>query len=431
MSSNPHHGSISRAPSRIIFLIGLLLIVFITWAANTQIDEVARAEGRVIPSSKIQTIQSSEAGTVKEILIREGQRVKKGQIMVRLDDTMISSTLGESKAKATALKAQIARLQIEYEGGGKKPFQCPIDIKHINPRICKNEDNLLHVRYENYNNKVSVLQERAEQRKKELSEILANIDRLGDNVKHAKKKLDLLAPLAAQNLISQTDLIEAQQQASESQGQLIAAKEQRGRVESGLREAQVQIKEASSFFRQEALKEMTQKLSELSIVEETLKGAKERVSHTDIRSPVAGIVNKLNITTIGGFVQAGFNILDVVPMGDKLLVEVKLKPEDIAFVRPGQKALIKITSYDFSIYGGLDGNLYHVSADSILDKDSKEAFYIGLISTQNSYIEHNQKKFPIMPGMICQVDILTGRKSILDYLLKPVNKARREAFGER
>ena len=160
-------------------------------------------------------------------------------------------------------------------------------------------------------------------------------------------------------------------------------------------------------------------------------GAKERVLNTDIRSPVSGIINKLHITTLGAVLQAGSHVLDIVPLGDNLLVEARVKPEDIAFIRRDQNALIKITSYDFSIYGGIDGEVDHISADSVIDKDTNETFYVALVRTKEAFLQYGEKKLPIIPGMICQVDILTGRKSILNYILKPINKAMNESLRER
>ena len=263
---------ISLTASRIIVLNSLLLGSFVVWASMTEIDEVTRAEGKVVPSSKIQTIQSAEAGTVKEILIREGQQVKKGQILLRIDDTLTSASLGEAKAKALTLKAQIARLNVEHSEAGIDKFKCPPEIEQTDKRICENERNLLRVRYENYNNKRSVLRERRQQRKRELAEINANIERFNKSLEIAHKELQLLTPLARRNLVAQTELLQAQRNVADYQGQLTAAKESHGRIQSALRESDVQIKEASSFFRQEALREMTEKLSELSIVAETQRG---------------------------------------------------------------------------------------------------------------------------------------------------------------
>ena len=414
----------------IIVIVALLLTAFFLWAHFTEIDEVTRGQGKVIPSSKTQIVQSAEAGVIAEIMVRAGQRVGKGDILARLDDTSTSANLGEQEARARALEVQIARLDAEQSGqtGG---FDCPADIKSTAPEICANELSLMQARRSNLETRTGVFATRVEQRRRELNEARSNVQRSQDSLNLAQKELELLKPLAARKIVAQTDLIAAERQVSDLSGEVRAGSEAIARIEASLREAELQVQEQKELFRQDAVSEMTQKMAELSVVSETRRGAADRVKRTDIASPVDGIVNTLDINTIGAFVNAGTKILDIVPVDDKLLIEARIKPSDIAFIVPGQKAQIKITAYDFSIFGGLEGEVTTISPDSILDEQSRETYYTVLIRSEQASLERNGKTYPIFPGMVSQVDILTGRKSILAYLLKPINKARQEALRER
>jgi membrane fusion protein, adhesin transport system len=200
---------------------------------------------------------------------------------------------------------------------------------------------------------------------------------------------------------------------------------------AAVREAQAQSSEAGFSFRQEALNERSQIQAKLAVNQESLRGARGRLGRMELRSPVNGIVNDLAVTTIGGFVQAGQKVMEVIPMGDKLLVETRVKPSDIAFIKVGDKALVKVTAYDFSSYGGLDGRVVQVSADSIYDEVEKQAYFTVIVETDKSYLMSAGRMLPITPGMMTDTQIITGRKSILSYLLKPLSRARSEALRER
>jgi len=241
----------------------------------------------------------------------------------------------------------------------------------------------------------------------------------------------MLEPLAAKNIVPQTDLLNARREVNDIQGRINAAREQQSRAMAAVREAQAQASEAGFSFRQEALNERSQVNAKIAVNRESLRGAAGRLGRMELRSPVDGVVNDLQVTTIGGFVQAGQKVMEVVPMGDKLLVETRIKPSDIAFIKVGDKALVKITAYDFSTYGGLDGRVVQISADSIYDESTKEAYFNVIVETDKSYLESSGRRLPITPGMMTDTQIITGRKSILSYLLKPVLKARSEALRER
>jgi membrane fusion protein, adhesin transport system len=421
----------TTAATVIVVSVALLFAFLLGWASLAEVDEVTRGEGKVIPSKKTQTIQSAEPGVVQDIRVRLGQQVHQGDILVRLDSTLNTSNLGEVEAKSRTLEAQTARLRIESEGRAAGGYVCPETIRAVAPEVCVNEANLLSSRYDALRKKLSTMAERVEQRQRELNEATQNAARIAESLELAEKELELITPLANRNIAPKTELLRAQRAAVELRGQQAANRETIARVEAALREARNGAQEVDLQFRQDALAELTKAASELSVIRQTAKGAEERLRRTDIRSPVDGIVNTMSVNTVGGFVNAGGHVMDIVPLEDALVIETKVKPADIAFLRPGQEATVKITAYDFSIYGGLQGIVEHVSADSVYDEQARETFYIVQVKTDRSSLHYRGKDHPIMPGMIAQVDILTGKKTVLDYLLKPIIKARQESLRER
>ncbi|EKF44586.1 HlyD family type I secretion membrane fusion protein [Nitratireductor indicus C115] len=414
-----------------LIVISALLLTFIGWASVAEVQEIARGQGKIIPVSKTQIVQSSEPGVVQEIAVRVGQVVHKGDLILRLDDTVTASSLGESEARARALRAQIARLNLEEKGAFDAEYICPESLKDVAPEICINEARLFKARADNIRNKRSVLEERHQQRVKELDEARVNIARLEENQKISQREADLLGPMVKRKLVAQTEFLRVQKELTETSGQLDLARETIPRIEASINEAALQIQELDLQVEQEALSERTQALAELSVIEATIRGASDRVARTDIRSPVDGIINTLEVNTVGAYVQPGTVIAGVVPTSETLLVEARISPRDVAFVRPGQPALIKVTAYDFSIYGGLEGEVQNISADSLVDQSTGETYYQVLVKTDQAELVRNGKSYAIIPGMVATADIMTGKKTILAYLMKPINKARNEALRER
>lgn len=414
-----------------LLVIGLLISSFVAWAAIAEVDEIARGEGKVIPVSKTQIIQSSEPGIVREIAVQPGQVVRRGDLILRLDDTASGSSLGELEAKGRSLRAQVARLKLEETGAYDAKYQCPEDITKVAPAICANEEQLLQAKAGNFNNKLSVMQAREGQRQKELAEAAANITRLTESLQLTEQEQEMLAPMVKRKLVAQTEVLRVEKELTDTRGQLALWKESVGKLEAALREATLQVTELSLQLKQEALAEKTEALSQLSVIEETIRGASSRVANTDIRSPVDGIINTLDVNTVGAYVTPGGVIAGVVPTSEVLLVEARLSPRDVAFVRAGQPALIKVSAYDFSIYGGLGGVVETISADSLVDQNNGETYYLVRVKTDTAALVKDGREYAIMPGMIASVDIMTGKKTILAYLMKPINKAREEALRER
>ena len=422
---------VGRANAIIVILISGLMLSFILWASLTELDEVTRGDGRVIPSQKTQIIQSAEPGIIKEIAVRLGQKITEGDLLFRLDKTRTQANLGEQEAKKRALLAQVARLEFEHRAEPDEDFMCPEKIQKLDKLICENEIKLHRARVKQFQARVGVYKERAEQKKRELGEAAANIERIKEGLSLAQKEFAMIKPLADRNVIAKTELIESQQKVSDLSGQLTTAAETREKVKAALREAMLQVEEQHLEFKQEAQAQFTEKRAELSVVEETIRGAAEHVRRTDMFSPVDGIVNEVLITTKGAYVSPGDQVLSIVPVEDQLLVEARIQPKDIAFIRPGQKALVKVTAFDFAIFGGLEGAVENVSADTLVDPVTKDPYYTVIVKTSESALKGKTGEHAIMPGMICNVDILTGKKSIMRYLLKPINRAQEVAFRER
>jgi adhesin transport system membrane fusion protein len=415
MATLPFLGPMSRhrqplTGSRLIIVASAIgFVLFLVWAMLAQVDEVTTGQGKVIPSSKAQLIQAAEPATIVELLVRPGERVKRGQLLARLDNPQSRQVQAETEA----LQARSARLAAE--GGGARA------------QLSGEEATLSAVRRQALSSRVAALSASADQRRREAAEAAATINSLQGSLALAQRQVAMLEPLAAKNIVPQTDLLDARREVNDLQGRIAAAREQQGRALAAVREAQAQSSEASFSFRQEALNERSQVTQRIAVNEESLRGARGM----ELRSPVNGIINDLQVTSIGGFVQAGQKVMEVIPMGDKLLVETRVKPSDIAFIKVGDRALVKITAYDFSSYGGLDGRVVQVSADSIYDEVEREAYFNVIVETDRSYLEAGGRRLPITPGMMTDTQIITGRKSILSYLLKPVLRARSEALRER
>ncbi|HVE02202.1 MAG TPA: HlyD family type I secretion periplasmic adaptor subunit [Sphingomicrobium sp.] len=405
----------------IIVATSALFVLFLIWASVAHVDEVTRGSGKVIPSSKLQVITAADPATVSEILVKSGQEVKKGQLLARLDSPENASQVGQLEAENQSLQARVSRLT--SEGTGQNVACTGAD--------CKGEQELKVARESAIRSKVAALQASADQARREAGEAAATIQSLSGSLVLAQKQVSMLEPLAAKNIVPQTDLLDKRREVVDLQGRIASAREQQGKAMAAVREAQAQASQASFEFQQSALDERSQVAAKIAVNRQSLLGAQGKAGRAEVRSPVDGVVNDVQVTTIGGYVQPGQKIMEVVPLGEKLLVETRVKPNDIAFIRVGDRALVKVTAYDFSIYGGLDGRVVQVSADSIYDENEKQAYFTVIVETDKSYLMASGHRLPITPGMMTDTQIITGYKSVLTYLLKPVLKARSEALHER
>lgn len=410
------------APRKVIVISAIGMALLFVWSSFAQVEQIARGTGKVIPSSKAQLVQPSEPSIIAEILVRGGQAVKKGDLLVRLDDAQSASALGQLEEENRRLAVRAQRLENEASGA---------QLGCEEGALCEEEQRLQQVRTATARARENALSSAIEQRRRDLQEARATESALVNSVRLANQQVQMLEPLARQNIVPQTELLQAQRDLVDTQGRLAAARQAVGRSSAAIREAEADLSQARLDFRQQALAERSEVTTKLAVNEESIRGAAARQQRNELRAPADGVVNDVQITTVGGFVNAGEKIMQIVPVGDKLLVEARIEPSDRAFIKIGDPANVKVTAYDFSIYGGLRGRVQQVSADSIYDEAERKAFYTVVVETDRSYITKNGQRLPIVPGMICDVEIITGRHSILAYLFKPINKAFDRALTER
>ncbi len=417
------------------FIISFFSIVII-WAYFAEVDELARGSGKVIPSDKIQRVQSLDGGIISEILVREGEIIKKGAPLMKIDTTRFQATLEESKQEYISLLAVKQRLEKESIIDINKPIpklKFPKEVMEDSSRYDILEQRLLENRFKELKSTIQVLKTQLGQKKQELREIENTIKNLKKSFALIKEQKVTIQRLVKRGVKSKYDLLDIEKEYTKTAGDLEAALLSVKRSELAIQEAENKILEKLNSFRAEASNTLQETVGMINRFEARLVGDKDKVAKTTITSPVDGIVKTLNFNTIGGVVQSGMDLVEIVPQSDILLVEAKIDPRDIAFINPSQKAIVKITAYDFSIYGGLDAKIVEISADSIVDKESKEgkSYYRVIVKTEKNYLERNGEKLPIIPGMIASVDIITGKKTILDFILKPILKVKQNALHER
>lgn len=419
--------SAHRAGHSLLILSLAFFLAAAWWAYETSLDEVTRGDGKVIPSSKIQVIQNLEGGILSDVLVAEGQIVEKGQVLLKIDDTRFSSSFRESELKYDELLARSIRLKSESEG---IDFVVPEQISESNPTLAENEEALYNSRQRELNSAIRVLKQQEIQRQQELVERRAKQAQLKLSYELSNEELTMSEPLVAAGVMSEVELLRLRRTVNEIHGEMEANRLAIPRIRAALKEAEQKIEEQTFEFRAAAASQFSEVNAELARTKETVFSSKDRVTRTQVRSPVKGTIKQLKINTVGGIIQPGMDLVEIVPIEDNLLIEAKIRPADIAFLRPGQEAMVKLTAYDFSIYGGLPAKLERISADTITD-ESDDSFYLIYLRTEKNYIDSNKGMLEIIPGMTTTVDILTGKKSVLDYLLKPILKAKNEALRER
>ena len=416
-----------RGGRAIIWVVLFLFALFIVWAYYSEIEQVTRGEGKVIPSTQVQVVQNLEGGILSEILVHVGELVKKGQLLLRIDETRFSSSFKQNRVKYLSFKARAARLLAE---ANDKRFEVPQEVIDEYPEIGEREQELFESRKREFQSTLNILQEQISQREHENRELSTKLEELTRTNALLQKELELTRPLVAQGAVSEVEVLHLERQASQMQGEIATIKQTIPKAQSRLQEAQLAVKEAQLTFFNKAKSELNQVLAELDEVSATAIALEDRLKRTNVRSPVTGTINRMLVNTEGGVIQPGMDLVEIVPLEDTLLVEAKIKPADIAFLRPEQEAKVKFTAYDFTIYGGLDAKLEHISADSITD-DKGNSFYLVRLRTNKNYLGSESNPLPIIPGMVATVDILTGKKTILAYLLKPVLRAKYMALREQ
>lgn len=407
-------------------VIGFFLFMGL-WANFAIIDEVTRGDGKAIPSSKLQKIQNLEGGIVAEIYAHEGEIVEAGAPLLRLDDTRFVSNAGETEADRLAMALRVERLSAEVED---RPLHIADEIRKAAPNQANNEESLYQSRRQQLQNEIGGLQEQLVQRQQELREFSSKQAQYRNSLQLLRQEINMSEPLVSQGAISPVEVLRLKRAEVENRGQLDATSLAIPRAESAIKEVERKIDETRGKFRSEALTQLNEARTDLSKAQATGKALEDRVSRTLVTSPVRGIVKQLLVNTIGGVIQPGSDLVEIVPLDDTLLVEARIRPQDIAFLHPGQDAMVKFTAYDFTIYGGLKARLEQIGADTITDEDGN-TFYVIKLRTDRSHLGTDEKPLLIIPGMVASVDIITGKKSVLSYLLKPIIRARAEALRER
>lgn len=418
---------IQQEPLRARMLVKTLLIVFslaIMWAAVATIDEITKGEGKVIPSKQLQVLQSLDGGIVLEIGVQEGQIVEAGQMLLTIDPTRFVSSVRESNAQFYSMLAKAARLRALAEG---KPFEPPPDVLKNDPKTVEEERRLYEARTSELNAQLSIARQQLTQRQQELVEMRAKRDQAAQAYDLSARELAVTKPLISSGAVSEVELLRLERDVGRFRGERDQAAAQIARSQAAIGEASRKIEEVELNVRNEARKELADTQGKINALGEGNVGLADKVKHAAIRSPVRGTVKRLLVNTVGGVVQPGKDIVEVVPLDDTLLLEAKVTPKDIAFLRPGQRAVVRFTAYDFSIYGGMEATLEHIGADSVTDERGN-TFYTVRVRTKQARLAEN---LPIIPGMVAEVDIVTGKKSFLSYLLKPVLRAKQAAFTER
>ena len=415
--------------TRILLWIGAAVIVWlIYWAYNAEIDALTRGQGKIIPSHQIQVIQNLEGGIITEILVSEGEHVKKGDILVKIDDTGFLSNFAENKLRYNELQAKTIRLLAESTG---KLFKVTKEIRKRSPDLIRYEESLYKTNKEQLQNNILIYNRRLWQKRSELTEAQAELIQLTRNYNLISKEVELNRPLVKKGIISEVEFLQLQRQQSTIKGDVKAIELSIPRLISILEEQKDNIKEVKLKFRNAAKEAFNEAKAEMSRLESSNIAREDKVKRTLVRSPVDGTIKQLLINTIGGVLRPGMDIIEIVPTQDKLLVEAKIRPADIAFLYPGQKAIVKFSAYDFAIYGSLTGVLTHISADTIIDDVDKQSYYLVRIKTDKNYLGNENKKLFVIVGMTADVDIVTGKKTVLDYILKPILRARENTLSER
>lgn len=404
--------------------IGAILLVFVLWAAFATVDEVTRGTGKVIPTRQVQVVQAVDGGVIADILVREGQAVEVGQLLFRIDKTRFVSSLRENRVQYLALLAKAARLRALAEN---TPFQLPAEIMQEDPNLVQEERSMYDARRRELEAQLGIARQQLTQRQQELVEIRSRREQAAQAYDLTARELAMTRPLAASGAVSDVELLRLERDVSRYRGERDQASAQIVRLQSAISEATRKVQEQEITFRNEMRNELGETVAKLNSLSEGSTALSDRVEQASVKSPVKGTIKRLLVTTVGGVLQPGKEIVEIVPTDDALLLETKILPKDIAFLWPGQKATVRFTAYDFAIYGGLEAVIDQIAADTVTDEEGN-AFYLVRVRTLKSSLGKDK---PIIPGMVAEVDIMTGRKSVLAYLLKPVIRAKTHAFTER
>ena len=415
-----------KAATLLLVAMAAFVVVAIVWAGRASVDEVAVGAGRVIPTSQVQVVQNLEGGILSALMIAEGDVVEAGQVLLRIDDTTFASSFRENRARYFGFLASVARLEAEVDG---KPVAFPAELAEER-EVVASERALLDARRAELDASLDVLRRQEEQRKQELLELQRRITGTDQRLALARQELAIMTPMVDRGVTPRVELLRVQRQVNELEQDLETGRISVPKADAALAEAQRRQAERRAAFRSAAQQDLNAQRVQLRSLQESMTSVRDRVARTEVKSPVRGIVQRIKINTIGGVIKPGDDLVEVVPLDDTLLVEARIRPSDIAFLRPGQDAQVKLTAYDYATYGILPGKLEYISADTIVDEQG-QSYYRIRVRTAATYLGTEDRPLHIIPGMVAQVDVLTGKKTVLEYLLKPVIRARNNALRER
>lgn len=421
-----------QGPPRLshVVLWGVLAFIaaFFVWAAFANIGETTVGDGRVIPSGQIQVVQNLEGGIVSDIKVKVGDVVRKNDTLLVIDDTRYKSSASENEAKDSALSAKIARLSAEVNATA---FNVPAKVARSSPETVRRERELYQTRQAEFAANTSALRTQIAQRSQEIVEKRSRVSQITASLAILNKTIAMMRPVVKDGAMSEIELLAKEREANDLKGELDSNNVAIPRLESAVSEARSKLQSYEAKFRADALAELNQARAEQQGTEATGIAMKDRVERAVVRSPVNGTIKTVKIATIGGVVQPGSDIVEIVPNEESLVIEARVKPKDIAFLRPGQDALVKLTAYDFSVYGGFPAKLEYIGADSVLDEKKQDSYYLVRVRTTTNEPRRGGKALAIIPGMTATVHIQTGEKTFLQYLLKPIIKTTELAFRER
>lgn len=421
LEDTPH-----KLRSVLIFWL-ITVFIFFLWAALAPIDEIVRGDGKVIPGGENQMIQHLEGGMLSEIMVKEGQKVKADDILLKVDNLKSSSTYESSQFKSAELRAKIVRLRAESTGGAFAPSAA--DVKEIPMQIMQ-ERSLFVSNQESLNSQIASLRDLYQQKQGELIEAQGRINEQKHALDFIREEVAISEPMVAQGIKPRVEFLKLQRELSDVSERYNGVRSSIPRLRSAINEINSKIRAARSEYVTKARLELNEAVTESQRVGAESSALADQVTRTVIKSPINGIVQKLYVNTVGGVIKPGDNLIEIVPTEGGLLIEAKVKPSDIAFIYPGQKAVIKVTAYDFSVYGSLDGVVSTISPDTETD-EKENVYYIVRVQTNKKYLGTKEKPLKIIPGMMVNVDIITGEKTVLEYILKPLLKAKQYTFSER
>jgi len=420
---------VQRSPKHLLIVVSIMLafvVVALLWMAWAEIDVVIRGNGKVIPARQVQLVQSLEGGIVSEILVREGDLVDINQSLIKMSDIAFSSSFEENRLQYFELKAKSARLKAEaYE----TEFVRDKEVATVLPELLRSEESLFESNRQQLQKTLSIYKEQVSQHQSTLEEMQSKQRQLSKSLKLLRQELKIKLPLMQRRIISEVDYIQLQQREAEAEGELEGVGISIPRIRSTVEEGRRKLEQARLDFSNKAKRELNEVLAEISRFAETQNALKDRVSRTTLRSPVKGIVQRLYANSIGGVVAPGSDVLEIVPIEDALLIEVRIKPADIAYISVGQETRLKFSAYDFAIHGSLKGSVIFLSADTVTDKEGV-SYYVARVRPEKPYLGHESQPMQIKVGMTTEADIITDKKTILGYLLKPINRGFSKALQE-